>query len=135
MALTTPDPNTALVLVDLQRGIVASPAVPNSGAEVVTRCAELAQAFRKRELPVVLVNVNFGADFAAAPKGRKEIGPAAGFRPPADWSDLVDGIDAQPGDIRVRCPARTGSAAGRRNTGTAVGFSPGKTVSEGAATR
>lgn len=33
MALTTLDANTALVLIDLQHGIVAPPAVPRSGAE------------------------------------------------------------------------------------------------------
>lgn len=37
MALTTLDPKTALVLIDLQHGIVAPPAVPRSGAEVVAR--------------------------------------------------------------------------------------------------
>jgi len=70
MALTTLDPKTALVLIDLQYGIVAPPAVPRSGAEVVARAKELANAFRAQGLPVVLVNVAFSPDFGDAPKGR-----------------------------------------------------------------
>ena len=54
MALTTLDPKTALVLIDLQHGIVAPPAVPRSGAEVVARGKELADAFRGTDLDTQL---------------------------------------------------------------------------------
>ena len=54
MALTTLDPKTALVLIDLQHGIVALPAVPRSGAEVVARGKELADAFRGTDLDTQL---------------------------------------------------------------------------------
>ncbi|MFC0505601.1 hypothetical protein [Micromonospora costi] len=48
MALTTLDPRTALVLIDLQRGIVAAPTAPYPAAEVVARGVRLADAFRAR---------------------------------------------------------------------------------------
>jgi hypothetical protein len=56
MALTMLDPNTALIIVDLQQGIVRCPATPPI-AVVVDRACALADAFRRRGLPVVLVNV------------------------------------------------------------------------------
>ena len=60
MTVTTLDPNTALIVIDLQKGIVAYPTVHPIG-EVVERCRLLADAFRQRGLPVVLVNVAGGA--------------------------------------------------------------------------
>ena len=60
MALTTLDPNTALIVIDLQKGIVGLPVIhPIAG--VITQAQALAQAFRERGLPVVLVNVDGGA--------------------------------------------------------------------------
>jgi nicotinamidase-related amidase len=102
MALTTLDATTALVLIDLQRGTVAPPAVPHTGPEVVARCKELADAFRNHGLPVVLVNVSFAPDFADFPKGRDEDGPpTADDIPPAGWDVIVDELGAQDADIRV----------------------------------
>ena len=52
MALTTLDPNTALIIVDLQKGIVGLPLIhPIDG--VIERARALADAFRERGLPVV----------------------------------------------------------------------------------
>jgi nicotinamidase-related amidase len=93
MALTTLDPRTALIVVDLQKGIVGFPSV-HPGEEIVDRAARLAAAFRKKELPVVLVNV-----VGMAP-GRTDAGTHAGEFP-ADWAELVPELDQQPGDITV----------------------------------
>ena len=51
MALTTLDAKTALIVVDLQQGIVALPTAHSTG-EVVERSAVLAEAFRRHGLPV-----------------------------------------------------------------------------------
>jgi nicotinamidase-related amidase len=56
MALATLDPNVALVVIDLQKGIVGLPTV-HPAQEIVTRTGRIARAFRERRLPVVLVNV------------------------------------------------------------------------------
>ena len=110
MALTTLDPKTALVLIDLQHGIVAPPAVPYSGAEVVARGKELADAFRAHGLPVVLVNVSFSPNFADAPQGRDDEEPFEDDETdeddgdegmPADFAVIVDELGAQSTDIRV----------------------------------
>jgi nicotinamidase-related amidase len=91
--LTTLDPTPALVVIDLQRGIVGLPTAHPSG-EVVARAARLAAAFRRAALPVVLVNVTGGAP------GRTDAGPRGGDRPP-DWAELVDELAPGPGDLLV----------------------------------
>ena len=93
MPLTQLDPTTALILIDLQKGIVGLPTA-HPASEVVSRSAELARAFRQRGLTVVLVNVSGrvpGRTEAAIPK----------FSFPPDWIDLVPELDQQPGDILV----------------------------------
>ena len=60
MAVTKLDPKAALVIIDLQKGIVSYPTAHPIG-DVVKHAAELAAAFRRHDLPVVLVNVAGGA--------------------------------------------------------------------------
>jgi nicotinamidase-related amidase len=93
MPLTQLDPGAALVVIDLQKGIVGMPCGPHATADVVTRTAELAREFRKRNLPVVLVNVE-----GRAP-GRVDATP--NFNPPAGWAELVSELDRQPSDYTV----------------------------------
>jgi nicotinamidase-related amidase len=93
MPLTKLDSNAALVVIDLQKGIVSMPTA-HPVSEIVGRTAQLARAFRKRGLPVVLVNVT-----AAAP-GRTDAGPRK-FSFPADWTELVPELEQQPGDHLV----------------------------------
>jgi nicotinamidase-related amidase len=91
----------ALVLIDLQKPIVAMPLSPYSGAEVVSVCTELAGNFRKAGARVVLVNVAFAKDFGdalRAPVDEPFSHPPGGL--PEDWAELVDGL-AQPTDLRV----------------------------------
>ena len=58
--LTTIDQTAALIVIDLQKGLIVTPVVhPVDG--IIQRSAQLARAFRERGLPVVLVNVAGGA--------------------------------------------------------------------------
>ncbi|MVU81004.1 hydrolase [Nocardia sp. ET3-3] len=95
------DPNTALVLIDLQRGITGAPTEPHPADEVIRRGAELAKAFRAQGLPVVLVRVSFSEDGADMPPGRTMQPRGGGFTPPQGWDEIVDEVEAQPGDIRI----------------------------------
>ncbi|WP_027006948.1 isochorismatase family protein [Conexibacter woesei] len=96
MPVTQLDPQTALVVIDLQTGIVGMDGLaPNSAADVIARSAELIGAFRARDLPVVLVNVN------AQPPGRTEIPPRFQGEIPEEWTRLVGELDVQPSDILV----------------------------------
>lgn len=100
MTATVLDPRTALVLIDLQRGIAGMPTVPFTADEVIARSAELAGAFRKRGLPVVLVNVGWSEDLGDLAPGRTEA-PGITAALPAGFSDIVDEVDPQPADIRI----------------------------------
>ena len=60
MPLTTLDPQTALIVVDLQKGIVSSPFI-HPIDDVVKQSRALIDTFRTQGLPVVLVNVAGGA--------------------------------------------------------------------------
>lgn len=82
MALTKLDEKTALVVIDLQRGIIAMPALPHSITNVVDRSTRIPRAFRESGLPVVLVNVD-----GMAP-GRTDAGRFRGSFPP-DWTEIV----------------------------------------------
>jgi len=90
MTLTTLDPITALVVIDLQQGIVSR----YPAADVLDRAGELAAAFRRHGLPVVLVTAAGGAP------GRVQT-PFSGGAPRADWADLVPELDQQPSDLRI----------------------------------
>ncbi len=93
MPLTQLDKRAALVVIDLQKGLVALPGLA-SIHDVVQRSARLARVFRSRDLPVVLVNVT-----GAAP-GRTETKRARMELPP-DWDELVPELAQQPEDILV----------------------------------
>ena len=90
MPITTLDPNTALIVVDLQNGIVTYPTV-RPATEIIHNAAALADAFRHRGLKVVLVNVD-----ATAP-GRTEHSRPALPRPDG-WTDFVPELHQSPTD-------------------------------------
>jgi len=103
MSLTTLDTNAALIVIDLQKGIVDLPSV-HPASDVVDRSAKLARAFRAHGLPVVLVNVT-----GRAP-GRTDAGvPERTFKD--DWTQLVPELDQQPGD-HIVSKQRLGAFAG-----------------------
>jgi len=93
MPITQLDPKAALIVIDLQKGIVSIPPAP-IGAEIVGKSAQLIQAFRQHNLPVVLVNV------VAPPPGRTGQ-PRNAHQFPPDWAELVSELDVQPSDILV----------------------------------
>lgn len=96
------DPKTtALVLIDLQNGILGMPVAPRTGPEALAAGKALAERFRAAGAPVVLVNVAFAEDDAdrlKTPVDQPLALPAGGF--PVGWGELAEGL-AQPGDIRL----------------------------------
>ena len=91
---------TALVLIDLQKGILGYPLTPLSGEQLVTSGKALAEQFRAAGAPVVLVNVSWAADFADGLHAPVDypMHPEGGL--PAGFDQLADGL-AKPGDLLV----------------------------------
>ena len=56
MPLTALDPNTALIVIDLQKGVASGKFLSPLG-EIIGRTRALIDAFRANKLPIVLVNV------------------------------------------------------------------------------
>jgi nicotinamidase-related amidase len=92
MPITPLDSVAALLVIDLQKGIVGRPTVDPAN-DIVMRAGALAAAFRRRGLPVVLVNV------AGAAPGR--VAEVRGGAFPPDWTDLVPELNRQPQDHTV----------------------------------
>ncbi len=94
MPLTTLDPTTALIVIDLQEGIVGGKFV-HPIDEIVERTCALIDVFRARRLPVVLVNV------AGRAPGCTERGPRGSLSFAEGWTNLLPQLNQQPGDLIV----------------------------------
>ncbi len=92
---------TALVVVDLQKGVVGMPLAPVSGIEVVRNAARLAQACRSAGSPVVLVRVTPSADGADALRPPADQALSISPSPPPGWADLVPEMGQQAGDLVI----------------------------------
>lgn len=93
--------STALVLIDLQNGILGMPLAPRTGTEVLATARTLAARFRAAGALVIPVRVGWAPDFADAPRqpvDRPMNRPAGGL--PTGWSDLAEGV-AEPGDVVI----------------------------------
>ncbi len=93
MPLSTMDEISALVVIDLQKGILSVPTV-HPMADVVANAARLAATFRRHGQTVVLVNV------AGRAPGRTDAGTPT-FSATPDFTDLIEELDAQSDDVRV----------------------------------
>jgi len=99
-SLTLDPATTALVLIDLQQGILAYAKAPYDGAAVLARAAALAEAFRAAKSPVVLVKVGFSADGGDMLRPPVDA-PNPPGAPPANWLDQPADLPAHPGDIHI----------------------------------
>ena len=91
---------TALVLIDLQNGVLSRKLAPISAEELLERGKALARRFRDAGAPVVLVNVAPKLDGPV----RQVDEPAGLPRPlPPGFADLAPGL-AEPGDILITKP-------------------------------
>ncbi|PBC52054.1 hydrolase [Rhodococcus sp. ACS1] len=91
MSLTSIDDNAALVVLDLQVGTAGLPSVPNAMSEIIDRSVALAEAFRKKGLPVIWVNVAGGST------ARKEVTDPGGSLP-ENWTELLPELKVQDSD-------------------------------------
>jgi nicotinamidase-related amidase len=100
MGLNLDRGRTALVLIDLQKGIVAFPAEPHTSDEVVAQAARLAETFRRISAPVFLVHVVRSLDGGDAL--RMPVDEPMPIRDvPSDFADIVPELGPQPGDLVI----------------------------------
>ena len=106
--ITTLDKNTALVVIDLQDGIVKmNTAVP--GPVIVKQSARLVEAFRRAGLPIVIVNVvPFGAPSGKVrtqapglPKDEAAQKQARAAMEAAGFFTIVPELGSRPEDIYI----------------------------------
>lgn len=98
--LTLDPKTTALVLIDLQLGIVARQTAPHASKDVVARARRLADRFRAAGATVVLVHVGY------SPDGRDRLAPRADAPMPAgplppDFADFVPELTPREGDVVI----------------------------------
>jgi nicotinamidase-related amidase len=92
---------TALVVIDLQKGIVGVPSVPHPSGSVVTNAAKLAKAFRKNDMPVFLVRVTPSADGKDGLQPVSDSKTQVNFQRPVDWAEIVPELGPEPGDFVI----------------------------------
>jgi nicotinamidase-related amidase len=91
---------TALVVIDLQKGIVGRQTAPHASDIVVKNAVTIAEAFRKNGMPVFLVRIAFAAD-------RKDAldpvcdAPRPAQTPPPDWTEIVPEMGPKQGDFVI----------------------------------
>ena len=101
MELALEPARTALVVIDLQRGIVAAPTAPNPARDVVAHAAAIAAALRAAGGTVVLVHVTPSADRRDALRPQTDT-PASQRGPlPPDWAEIVPELGPEPGDLVI----------------------------------
>jgi nicotinamidase-related amidase len=92
---------SALVLIDLQKGILGRALSPVTSQELLERGQALAGRFRAAKATVVLVNVAFspgGADMLRQPVDQAQPLPPGGL--PAGWDEFPSGL-MQSGDLQI----------------------------------
>ncbi|HWQ19474.1 MAG TPA: hydrolase [Methanotrichaceae archaeon] len=90
---------TALIVIDLQKGIVSVPSKPYSAQEVVANAAKLVGAFRENGMPVFLVHVDTTKETMLSVMSDQTV-----QRPmpaPPDWAEFVPEMRPEPSDIVI----------------------------------
>ena len=99
MPVTMLDARTALVLIDLQRGITALSTV-HCADDVVYRAARLVRAWHERALPVIAVHVDYSPDFGDVLSARTDAS-APPVVPAPDFAELRPELGLTPSDLIV----------------------------------
>ena len=97
--LTIERSKTALVVIDLQKGIAGMEAQPHDSKTVIANAAKLAKAFRERGMPVFLVHVTQSKGTALQTQSDTPF-PSRGQMPP-DWADFVPELGPDPSDVVI----------------------------------
>lgn len=101
MDLALTPAQTALVVIDLQRGIVGMPTVPHAASDVVAHTAALAAALRAAGGTVVLVHVVRSVDGKDGLRPQTDTPPWQPGPRAANWSEIVPELGPEPSDLVI----------------------------------
>ena len=97
------DPKTtALIVIDLQQGILSPEPIPFGRDAIVSRSASLGRAAAEAGGLVVLTTTDFAPGYADAPRGKADAPwalPKEGL--PSGFATLVPEIDSLPAEVRI----------------------------------
>jgi len=91
---------TALVVIDLQKGIVSMDTKPHASADVISRAAQLAKALRAKGGPIFWVRVTPSADKKDALAPVTDAPPRS-WDMPDDWAELVSELEREENDFVI----------------------------------
>lgn len=91
---------TALVLIDLQEGILPFAGGPYPAQDVVSRADKLATICRQKGATLILVRVGWSADLGDAPRQTVDQPNAAGTLP-ENWLTFASGLNVSDSDICI----------------------------------
>ena len=98
--ITIDKSKTALVVIDLQKGIAGRPTAPYGSEVVIKNSSAIADAFRNDGMPVFLVRVTPSSD------GKDALHPTTDAAlwsqvPQPDWAEIVPEMGPKPGDFVI----------------------------------
>ena len=89
---------TALVVIDMQKGMAAMQTQPYDSKALLSNNVKLAKAFRESKMPVFLVHVDFSPGLWFQPRTDE----AFAMRDmPKDWADIVPELGPEPSDVVI----------------------------------
>jgi nicotinamidase-related amidase len=98
MVLKIAKEKTALIVIDLQKGIIAKNTEPRSSDEVLSNAIQIIDAFRRNGMQVILVRVNPSENTELKPQTDM---PASKDEKELDWAELVPELGLGPEDIVI----------------------------------
>ena len=91
---------TAIVVIDLQKGITSIPTEPYPSKTVVENSVKILNVARKNNMPVFLVHVTPSPDMKDALRPVSETSfQMSGYNP--SWSEFVPELNIQPSDFLI----------------------------------
>ena len=93
--------STAIVVIDLQKGIAALEGSPHPTKSVIANCAAILAAARSAGAQPILVHVGFSANGGDALRVPSDEPMRASGQMPPDWTELIPELNQQPNDIVI----------------------------------
>jgi nicotinamidase-related amidase len=91
---------TAVIVIDLQKGISAITAEPHSSKLVIENTSKILTKARNNNMPIFLVHVTPSPDLKDMLHPISEVSfQRSGYNP--DWSDFVPELNIQPSDFQI----------------------------------